>query len=715
MRCKQNGIQGWLAGGILVFWLMSGLSLGAQVMPHVVLVLASYQPGSRLEEEQIAGLRATLPADVELVIEYLDAKRMARRKSYLPLYVDLMYGKYKTRRLDAIVALNDDAIRFTEYFRTNIFLNIPLVLCGSNRRVVEAGPNLSGWTGVFSTPDIEKTIQLALALHPKAKAVHVIVDRTTPGQTAEEQIRAAAAAGRFSAPVVLPDPDRPWPFKRMVDHLRHVRPANVVFFAEFYQDYAGLILLPHRLVPYLSAESRAPIYTMQNEAIGTGAVGGNVINGRAMGRVAGELTVRILEGEEPGRIPPVVLEGEWLFDDAQLHRWGIKDGALPPGSRIIGRQVSFYAQNKVILLVGGLIALVELAIIALLLLNRAGRIRAQKSLQISESRYRSLFETSEDLFLIIDRHGRLLHANPAACRLLGYAQSDLAGRAHTDLIVPAERQRVRKQLDLVANGARTVLESYALTHEGEELPVEFVFQPFDFDGGPAVVCIGHNLSEQFKIQRLSQEISERERQAMGHDIHDGLGQYLTALRFQCHRLEQMAAEHRNIGPGDLSKLTQIATELAEEIRSLGRALVPLQMVARSLATALQELMELNMRQFQVKATLDYTLDERQLLPDVAAHLYRIVQEAVRNAVRHAEATTVRVVLRTISVSQAELIVENDGQPFQPVPERRVGMGLSIMEQRARLIGGTLQIQPAEAHWTRLICRFPLGPEAQDRA
>ena len=514
-KCLAGAAKGWLVLGLAAtLWLAMGLPLWAQVFPRYVLVLASYQPGSRLEEEQIAGLRATVPSNAELLIEYLDAKRMARRPTYMQLFMGLMFGKYKARRFDAIVALNEDAIRFAEYYRTNIFANYPLILCGSNTNLSGELQNLSNWTGAFCEPDIEKTIQLSLALHPDAREVHVITDCTTPGLRAEERINLAMSAGRFPVPVVIPNQEKPWTFKRMSGYVRQIGPENVVFFAEFFRDYGGVIFLTHRLMPFLSQKSKAPIYTMQNEAVGMGAVGGHVVNGEHMGRAVGEMVRRVLKGESPGAIPPVVLEGEWLFDDVQLKRWGIDPRRLPKESRIIGRTTSFFEKNKWILLVSGMILAVESAIIALLLVNRAGRIRAQRSLQASETRYRSLFEVSEDLFMILGRNGVILHANPASCRLLGYSLEELIGKGQADLVVPADSARVRTQLGMALAEGRALMESCYITREGEEMPVEFLFQPFDAEGGPAVVCFARSLSERIKIQRLTQEISEHERQAL---------------------------------------------------------------------------------------------------------------------------------------------------------------------------------------------------------
>lgn len=694
-------------------WMLSilgPLSAPGMESRNSVLIVASFEPGSPLEEAQIKALRDALPVDVETTIDYLDATWIGRRKDYLPLYFGVAYRKYKDQRLSAIVALNDDAIRFVDYFRTNLFVGVPLVLCGTDPQLPRELSDLGSWTGVFSPAVPEKTVRLALDLHPAARRVHVISDRTASGQAAVERLRRFAEAGEFTRPVILPAKDREWNYRLLRKKVRQFEPESTVFFANFSRDYGGRIFQPHRLMPFLAAESKAPVYTMQSQTVGAGAVGGYVVNGERLGRVAGEMVVRVLGGEKPEAIPPVILEGEWLFDDVQLKRWQIAESRLPTGSRIVGRRISFFGRHKWILLGGGVVASVELAIIALLLINRAGRIRAQRSLQASETRYRTLFETSDDMFSILDRDGKILHANPAACRLLGHPEGELIGRPHTDLIALADRSRVQAGMERALAGGRAILEVGCLTREGEEVPVEILLQPFSGGEQSAAVCVARSLSERIKIQRLTQEISDRERQAMGCDLHDGLGQYLTALRFLCHRLEKGLEEQRPPGASEIAKLNQIASELAYEVQGLARSLVPLDMLARSLESALQELIEINRRHFHVQASLEFAVDEQRLAPDAAAQVYRIAQEAMRNAVRHGSASEVNVVLRPVAGGRrAELVVENNGRPFDAMPERRSGMGLAIMRQRARLIGAEMEFCSETPAKMRLTCRFPLQP------
>lgn len=588
-------------GVALGAWLVFGAPLWAQDEIRAVLVLASGDSQSRLEAEQIDALRAELPPNTGVTIDYLDAKRINGMPHYLEYYSTLFYGKYQNRRLNAVVALNNDAIRVANHYRTNVFAGVPLVVCGSSPSIMNELADPAAWTGVFCEPSVEKTIDLALALHPKAKGVHVVTDRTLPGIQVRQRFYRDVKRGRFPVPVEIPGDTRTfWSLPLVLEYVRKLPRDCVVFFAGYYDDRRGRIHQPQFMVPQLSRESKAPVYTMQHDAVGAGAVGGHVVKGSQTGKAVGEMVRSILERKADGSPSAVILEGEWLFDYVQLKRWGIEESQLPEGSRILNRPVSFWTENWLALCVGGSVALAEAAIIGLLLVARKRERRAQVALRESEGR----------------------------------------------------------------------------------------------------------------LQKIELEISERERQALGHDIHDGLGQYVTALRFQCHRLEQGAEEGRVTDADAVGKLVQIASDLAQEVRSLARSQVPLQMVSRSLEAGLGELAESNRRLFNLDTALEMSLDERQLEDGVAAHLYRIAQEATRNAFRHAGATRVKMTLKETEGGGGELVVENDGEPFVPSPGRRAGMGLAIMEQRSRMIGATLEIGPAEAGWTRLACRFPLNAAAK---
>ena len=263
-------------GAALGFWLIFGLPLGAQDDIRSVLVLASGDSQSRLEAEQIDALREELPPNTGVTIDYLDAKRINGMPHYLEYYSTLFYGKYQNRRLNVVVALNNDAIRVANHYRTNVFAGVPLVVCGSNPSIMNELADPAAWSGVFCEPSVEKTIDLALALHPQTKGVHVVTDRTLPGIQIRQRFYQDVKLGRFPVPVEIPGDSRTfWSLPLVLEYVRKLPRDCVVFFAGYYDDRRGRIHQPQFMVPQLSRESKAPVYTMQHDAVGAGAVSGS--------------------------------------------------------------------------------------------------------------------------------------------------------------------------------------------------------------------------------------------------------------------------------------------------------------------------------------------------------------------------------------------------------------------------------------------------------
>jgi len=693
--------------------LAGGTARGAAENVPTVLVLATEDSQSRLEAEQIAGLRATLPPDTEVVIDCLDVMRMSFHENYVERYEAVMCGKYLRRRPTVVVALNEGALQVFDRYRTNVFKRVPLVVCGKDLEFARqhGGPDGS-WTGVFSDPDIEQMIDWALKLHPSGRAVHLLIDYTAAGTRLRSALAEAEDRGRFPVPLLIPGNrqsplENTWGIPEAMEYVRSLTAEDPVVYAHFLSDLHGGVYMTRRLSRMLARESKAPVFTTEIDMIGDGAIGGNVVDGWRMGVVAGEMAKRILAGEKPGGMPPVILPCEWCFDHRQLKRWGIAADRLPVGSRIVNRPFEFVREYKWWFLGGAVVIVLESLIILQLGISRVLRRRAMRELQESEHRYRSLFETSQDLFLVVDGAGAVLHANSAACRWVGRPLEKLVGSPFADLIALRDRTKVRGRLERALGGVSANFETQLLAGDGQEVEVEFLFHAHDFNRQPAVVCCARPLSERLRVQRLEQEISEREREMLGYEIHDGLGPYATALQIQCLTLKERAERGEPADPESVVKLDRISESLTAEVRSMARSLVPLTMVDRSLESALRELFEIGSRIFHMQAQLEFTLDESRLDVKTAAQLYRIVQEHLRNAIRHAGSRTARIVVRAAPGGGGELIMENDGQPFDKLPTRRAGLGLSIMEQRARLIGSELAIDLTKDGWTRLTCRFAL--------
>jgi len=211
------------------------------------------------------------------------------------------------------------------------------------------------------------------------------------------------------------------------------------------------------------------------------------------------------------------------------------------------------------------------------------------------------------------------------------------------------------------------------------------------------------------------EISDRQQARIGQDIHDGLCQHLVSLAFDANSLHRaLAGKHR----GPASKARRIALYLDHaitEARQLSRGLFPVQLGTEGLPHALEDLASTTGRRFKIQC--HFSPPKSVIAADavLATHLYRIAQEAVTNAVKHSQARRISIHL-DLHAGRLELRIEDDGRGLSaPQPGAGGGMGLHIMDYRARAIGGTFRIGASRLGGTLVSCCAPVGSGGQSPA
>ncbi len=217
-----------------------------------------------------------------------------------------------------------------------------------------------------------------------------------------------------------------------------------------------------------------------------------------------------------------------------------------------------------------------------------------------------------------------------------------------------------------------------------------------------------------RTRALEQEIvrvSEREQMRIGQDLHDGLCQDLAAIDCAAACLKS-DLEDRAIpeaaAAGNIQKLLQ---EAIIEARNLARGISPVHMDAENLPAALEDLVASANR--ASVATITFALHGQITIGDTqtAIHLYRIAQEALRNAVRHSGATRVSVELNEEG-DHYTLVVQDDGRGFNGSPVSTTSMGLGTIRYRARLLGANCHIDSKPGSGTVVRCSLPLHHASQ---
>ena len=195
-------------------------------------------------------------------------------------------------------------------------------------------------------------------------------------------------------------------------------------------------------------------------------------------------------------------------------------------------------------------------------------------------------------------------------------------------------------------------------------------------------------------------ISEAERQRLGADLHDNLGQQLTAIELLCHSLREDLRSQPNL-EAQMGQICRFLQEAVGQTRQLARGLMPVPLDGGGLADGLAEMVR---RMNQGPARCDFICVSPVAIPDnaVANHLFRIAQEAVNNAMKHAKAKQVVV---TLSQHHGDVLlqIDDDGQGFPKSKDAASGLGLQIMRHRANVIGATLETRSIHGKGLRVTC------------
>ncbi len=194
-------------------------------------------------------------------------------------------------------------------------------------------------------------------------------------------------------------------------------------------------------------------------------------------------------------------------------------------------------------------------------------------------------------------------------------------------------------------------------------------------------------------QRLEHDIiniSESERERLGQDLHDEVAQDLVGIACSLDLLARRLEQESLPQAVQAREITGLVDRALTEVRNVARGLFPATLRAEGLCRSLEELCQLMSDSFKIECRVVYDGPASAIDPGIAIHLYRIAQEAANNAVKHGHAREIIMTLRERN-GELKLTIADDGIGIPQPSQRRSGMGLQIMDYRARCIGGTLTI------------------------
>jgi PAS domain S-box-containing protein len=355
---------------------------------------------------------------------------------------------------------------------------------------------------------------------------------------------------------------------------------------------------------------------------------------------------------------------------------------------------------------------------------------ADKALQESEERFRALVEFSPDC-IAVAVHERLVYMNPAGLKLIGAKNAgEVIGR-NTQDFVPVElheTMRQRREKVLAESVSSPVMEIALIRLDGSLVTIESQAVPFVYAGQTAILNLMHDVTDRKRMEVERTELAARERKAreeftrllitsqeaerqrIAGELHDGIGQNLSIIKNRARLAQQQPPP---TAAGHLEAIERVATDAIAETRNLARNLRPLHIQQVGLTDSLRELIREASESTPIHFERRVENVDDIFKDEAATNVYRVVQEALSNLIKHSSAEQASVTVER-DVRSVRLRIADDGVGFEVnQAAAKGGLGLTSMTERVSMLGGTMRIETSPGRGTQLMVELPFVEREQE--
>lgn len=342
---------------------------------------------------------------------------------------------------------------------------------------------------------------------------------------------------------------------------------------------------------------------------------------------------------------------------------------------------------------------------------------SRQELAQSEEQFRQMAQNIRDGFWLADAKTRkVLYVNPAFTRIWNrpIGKLDHLASRWMAAVHPEDREQIRRVFQTQSPPGASGTISFRLRWpDGTFRWIEASTARIRTGRGGSDRAVGvlRDVTDHRRLEESILNAGEAERQRIGRDLHDGLGQSLTAIRYMVEAVHADCARAKRPEAAELGKIARLIEETAQAAHALSHSLLPLDLKRQGLGTALRELAMDVRRLFKVPCRYAGADDVDLNDVNAASQLYRIAQEAATNAAKHSRAKEIEIRLAR-KPNGLLLSVRDTGCGIPPKRGQAAGMGLDIMRYRAGMIGAALGIDSVRGRGTVVNCLLPL-PAAQE--
>jgi PAS domain S-box-containing protein len=414
--------------------------------------------------------------------------------------------------------------------------------------------------------------------------------------------------------------------------------------------------------------------------------------------------LRVLDGLAVGSVNGMAREAR--ADQMVFQQMGLKSVILIPMAaqgELVGI-MGFDSERMEVEWTQDAIAL--LGIMGVIISDALQRKATEDALRMEALFSNAVLNSSGTLCVVLNVSAQIVRFNSSAEEVTGYWAEEVYGRSPWDLFVPREEHAAfRRVFRRVASGVKNDRhEGSILTKSGDRITLSWLITSIrDGEEVQYVILSGLDITERRRLEAEVLDVAEQEQSRFGHDLHDGLGQHLTGIQYMTTVLEHKLNAEGHPLAKQASEISSLVRDAISQTRELARGLSPVVLQDKGIGVALQELAAMVRNRTGMKAACMVGLDCEIERLETATHLYRIAQEAVNNSMKHARASQIRISLQRVH-ELYELRVEDDGLSFQP--SEKAGIGMRVMNYRAGILGGSLEITRNAQGGASVVCRCP---------
>ena len=317
--------------------------------------------------------------------------------------------------------------------------------------------------------------------------------------------------------------------------------------------------------------------------------------------------------------------------------------------------------------------------------------------------------SSNDAITVQDLKGNILLWNRGAELIYGYDEQE-ATKMNIRRILPEHKtdEMMRLVADVIKGENVQFFETHRIAKNNRMLDISLTVTLLEDEKGKpfAITTTERDITERRHLEKEILDITEKERELLSHEMHDGMGQVLTGIAFKCKGLALNLKGSRSKEIKDALIISKLANKAIGQMRDIAKMLYPFDLETGGLVAALKTLALYIEKTIGVNCR--FQCGKNVTVKDLveAKQIYRIVQEAITNAIKHGKANNITIKIRLTKCGTV-LTIENDGIDLPKLSPKRKGLGLKIMKYRTDLIGGSLDISKGDKGGTIITCVFPI--------